>query len=260
MCTEEGRLWERARAGALLRRTKKFRKNFEKKIAWSNVSAHCARTALYGVRDPARCVYFEVVESVVRRAGFFAGADERVRAKSGFFHPALALSLSALSLSALVRLPAIAACFPLQNTSSFFLFSFMCAPACFVHVQKSSNFHDSERLAYSRAARCAQCRQEIDGVNVKRPTAAHVVAYPCFNPCFGILTFKTTCSKCNNWRNAEAYPFMCGIYSCVKQPPLGCVVQPCFVPYSFSLQQPPATGASKDDYERLEVRDREWYN
>jgi hypothetical protein len=124
----------------------------------------------------------------------------------------------------------------------------MCAPAFFVHIQKSSGYHDSERLAYERAARCSQCKRDIDGVHVKVAIAAHVVAYPLFNPCVGIMTFKTTCSKCNNYHNAQENPYLCGVYSCSKQPFLELVFWPCCLPYTLEQQQPPVTGASKDPY------------
>ena len=77
----------------------------------------------------------------------------------------------------------------------------MCLPSNFTHAKNSSNMHRKERSKYTHHDKCSQCHQPV---SEDTKVAAHVVAYPCFNPCCGLLTLKTTCKKCNNTHNAES--------------------------------------------------------
>lgn len=71
----------------------------------------------------------------------------------------------------------------------------------FVHAQGTSGMDYKERRDHEYSDTCSQC-----GV-VLTPTtrvAAHVVAYPAGNCCIGAMTLKTTCKKCNNYRNESS--------------------------------------------------------
>jgi hypothetical protein len=105
-----------------------------------------------------------------------------------------------------------------------------CCPTLFVHAKNTTNVHNNERNEFNLRNKkdiCQQCHAEVDleervdkktGVKTyaRGTVAAHVVAYPCFplNPCCGWLTFKRTCKRCNNHRNAESGLFSCSSTMC----------------------------------------------
>lgn len=86
-------------------------------------------------------------------------------------------------------------------------------PAWFVHADNTAGKDSSARNSYNRQEknkkrrRCSQCGKWGDDM-----VAAHVVAYPWFNCCFGFLTLKTTCYKCNQTKNTNRNPRFVGTY------------------------------------------------
>jgi hypothetical protein len=71
----------------------------------------------------------------------------------------------------------------------------------YIHATSTTDAHPKKRRKHKYSKRCSQCFKKLDD-NTR--VAAHVVAYPCFclNCCFGILTLKTTCKKCNSQNKA----------------------------------------------------------
>ena len=105
----------------------------------------------------------------------------------------------------------------------------MCWPGCFVHAKNTTGMHQSERRKYDLYKKCSQCGKETSEHD---KVAAHTVFYPCWNPCCGFMSLKTTCKKCNNTHNAESWPtswFSGGMFD--HNPNLGWVCWPSCMNY-----------------------------
>lgn len=64
----------------------------------------------------------------------------------------------------------------------------------FVHAVGTSTHDAGARRRHTYARKCSQCGEPLTDSN---KVAAHMVAHPCGNPCFGVLTLRTTCKRCN---------------------------------------------------------------
>jgi hypothetical protein len=105
-------------------------------------------------------------------------------------------------------------------------------PAVFVHADNTTGQDSTARRKFKRHKKCSQC-----GAKDSQMVAAHVVAYPWFNCCFGFLTLKTTCSACNNTRKTEENPRFAGTIT-DKNPKLGrWLCWPCCVKYDASERE-----------------------
>ena len=65
----------------------------------------------------------------------------------------------------------------------------------FVHARGTTGRHARARRRFAHAARCEQCGAALTETT---RVAAHVVVYPCGNPCVGVLTLRTACKACNH--------------------------------------------------------------
>jgi hypothetical protein len=104
-------------------------------------------------------------------------------------------------------------------------------PAIFVHADKTTGQDNTARRKFKQHHTCSQCGRGTGDV------AAHVVAYPWFNCCFGFLTLKTTCSACNNTKQTDKKPRFNGTYN-KKNPQLSrWICWPCCVKYDASERE-----------------------
>lgn len=104
-------------------------------------------------------------------------------------------------------------------------------PAIFVHADNTTGQDATARRKFKRHHTCSQCGKQPGAV------AAHTVAYPWFNCCFGFLTLKTTCSGCNNTNKTDTSPRFPGTYT-DKNPKLGrWICLPCCFKYDASERE-----------------------
>ena len=85
----------------------------------------------------------------------------------------------------------------------------------YVHATSTTDMHSKKRRRHTYSKRCSQCFKKL---NENTHVAAHVVAYPCFcfNCCFGILTLKTTCKKCNSQNKVGKHKVNLHSWFCLK--------------------------------------------
>ena len=113
----------------------------------------------------------------------------------------------------------------------------------YVHALSTTDAHQKQRRKHKYSKRCSQCLKKLDETN---HVAAHVVAYPCFciNFCFGILTLKTTCKKCNNYNKTgkrkvdkRSWFFLKPICSgeCTLGKKIKYITQPSCIHYNYDL-------------------------
>lgn len=113
-----------------------------------------------------------------------------------------------------------------------------------VHATGTTGEHSAERRHYQYAKTCSQCGVEL---TPHTHVAAHVISYPCycFNCCLGILSFKTTCKKCNNANKIgkkRIDEHSCMACSARREPTISpklkCVLQPLCCHYQMATVAP----------------------